>query len=720
MVERIEAWLRVRDGQRYSRDMRDAAKATASLGAAGAAAGRNAMWAGQQGHRARQGFMAMGTGARWAAFGLGIAGAGAVKMGIDFNSTMEQQEIALDQFLGSGVKTQRMLNTLFEIAAKTPFEFRDVTTAARKFLAFGFTAQETTKYLRTVGDAVAGIGGGVDEIGRAVLALGQMQAKGRIMGQELLQLTELGIPAYRILREEFNLTNKEMNRIGDQGISAKKGIAALIRGMDETFGGAAKRQAKSFAGQWSTFKDYFRQTMGALTRPIFDILRKTIMPGLIKLMPVVQKEAPKIMKGFWAGITGGLAPGGKNARIASNIGQWIAGAFAVVKGAVKEFITAIKPAMPFINNVVLPLLKGLAIGVGITLVGLFKLGIFVIGVLAKVLGWLGEKAEPIKPVFEGIGIVIGLLFAGPILKALTFIPKLGAVFGLLGRGIIWVGKVIGAVFGAMFSVFGKMFGWLGKIIGFFGFFIGKWIKYHVIAWRTVFQAFGKIVRFLTGIIGKIIGVAVKIGRGIVTGIGKGLSFLIGLLRGVMNRALGFVAGLGQRFFNTGVKIAKAMINGIKSLFGAGMGFALDVGKSIANAVIGLLNRAIPNKLPVPFGPDINIPDDPIPKLWSGGRSTGMLASVGEHGRETMWVPAGAEVYPNGSRATRRGLRGFGGGSSLGSPVVEPLGGGELVGSMMYPATGGGGADRRVVQLVVGRRVLAEAFMDELETQRARQ
>jgi tape measure domain-containing protein len=48
--------------------------------------------------------------------------------------------------------------------------------------------------MTAIGDAVAGVGGGADAIDRVSLAIGQMQAKGRVQSEELLQLAEAGVP----------------------------------------------------------------------------------------------------------------------------------------------------------------------------------------------------------------------------------------------------------------------------------------------------------------------------------------------------------------------------------------------------------------------------------------------------------------------------------------------------------------------------------------------
>jgi tape measure domain-containing protein len=201
-------------------------------------------------------------------------------LGIKFNANMEMNTVAMAHFLGGTIAARRELGFLYDIAARTPFEFADVTAAARKFLAFGFTLQQTNRYLAIVGDTAAGLGVGSEGIQRMVLAFGQMQAKGRIMGDELLQLQEIGVPALQILQQHLGLTMSQMKNIGNLGIPADVGIEALMRGLTKMFKGSAAEQSKTFTGQISTLHDYAMQLMGSLTLPLFNRLRDRVIPQM--------------------------------------------------------------------------------------------------------------------------------------------------------------------------------------------------------------------------------------------------------------------------------------------------------------------------------------------------------------------------------------------------------------------------------------------------------
>ncbi len=212
----------------------------------------------------------------------GLATTGIIGMGVKFNAEMEQARIAFTTMLGSAQKAKAFLQEMQSFAAKTPFEFPDVQDAARRFLALGFSARDVIPTLRTVGDAVAALGGGKEMINGVVMALGQMKTKGTVQAEELLQLAERGIPAYEILQKKLKLTGDEVQNIGKAGISADVASQALLQGMNERFAGAMQAQSRTLAGLWSTLKDNMMMLLGQATESLSSWL-EGLMPKLIEI-----------------------------------------------------------------------------------------------------------------------------------------------------------------------------------------------------------------------------------------------------------------------------------------------------------------------------------------------------------------------------------------------------------------------------------------------------
>lgn len=200
---------------------------------------------------------------------LGALGVKAVQAAGSF----QQTQAAMTNMLGSAERAQSLLSDLQNFAAKTPFEFNDVAAATQKFLAFGFTAEQVIPTLTAVGDAAAGVGLGKEGVDRVTLALGQMAAKAKVQSDEMLQLTEAGIPAWQMLADKIGVSvPKAMDMVSKGAVDAQTGLQALVGGMEEKFGGMMEQQSSTITGTWSNMMDGLSQTAIAVGQQISDAL----------------------------------------------------------------------------------------------------------------------------------------------------------------------------------------------------------------------------------------------------------------------------------------------------------------------------------------------------------------------------------------------------------------------------------------------------------------
>lgn len=193
--------------------------------------------------------------------------------GVNFNDLKQQADIAFTTMLGSGEKAKAFLDDLQDFAAKTPFEFPDLLSASQRLLAMGFAADEVRPTLTAIGDAVAGLGGGSAEVDRVTTALGQMNAKGKASAEEIMQLTEAGIPAWQMLADAIGVdVATAMDQVSKGTVSADVAIAAIVDGMNTRFGGMMEKQSATWGGLTSTLMDTFTQVSGTITGPVFGKL----------------------------------------------------------------------------------------------------------------------------------------------------------------------------------------------------------------------------------------------------------------------------------------------------------------------------------------------------------------------------------------------------------------------------------------------------------------
>lgn len=316
-------------------------------------------------------------------------------------------------------------------------------------------------------------------------------------------------------------------------------------------------------------------------------------------------------------------------------------AIPVVKEVITEVIDAIKPIIPWVQNVYLPLMVGIAKGVLSSVVVAFKIAVPIIKLLTTTLGWLGQKAEPIKGIIGGIGYVIGAVLAGPILKALSVIPKIGIVFKLLNLPI----RFVAGAFRLLLRVIGRLVGGFVRGITFFGRF-----------GATLTGGARKVILSVTNLIGGII-------HRIETLPGRAAA----LAGRVVSRLADRLGGGVRTVVEAAMKIGKAIVDGIVKAI-----------KSAPHVIGDALSSIVPGPVKDAVGGISGLVSKiPHPHLARGGsvyRSG--WAVVGEEGPELARLPRGTTVYSH-----RESVQGLGGGGGRGAvtmampafrPIVIPL------------------------------------------------
>lgn len=177
-------------------------------------------------------------------------------------SAAETTEISFTTMLGSEEAALSMMEELADFAAHTPFELSGLQTATRQLLAYGFTAEDVIPMLTAVGDATAALGTGQAGIESVTRALGQMQTRGKVSAEEMLQLTEAGIPAWEYLARAIGTdTAGAMDAVSKGAVSASEGIDAIVSGMENDFGGMMEEQSRTVEGLFSNLSDAIEQPL---------------------------------------------------------------------------------------------------------------------------------------------------------------------------------------------------------------------------------------------------------------------------------------------------------------------------------------------------------------------------------------------------------------------------------------------------------------------------
>jgi tape measure domain-containing protein len=138
------------------------------------------------------------------------AGVKAVKTAANF----EKLQTQLNVLSGSADKGAKSFQRLVKFSAGTPFQLDELVKANNTLLGFGVSSEVAFDSLKAIGDIAAVSGGDMQGI---TVAFGQAAAAGRLMGQDLLQLVNNGVPIIDLLSKSMGVAKEEIKDMVSEG-----------------------------------------------------------------------------------------------------------------------------------------------------------------------------------------------------------------------------------------------------------------------------------------------------------------------------------------------------------------------------------------------------------------------------------------------------------------------------------------------------------------------
>ncbi len=223
----------------------------------------------------------------------GVASVGAVIGGLTFGGKLvaeaEQAQVAFGVMMGSADQAKTLIGDLNQFAASTPFEMPGITEAARKLLAFGSSGDQVIPELRAIGDISAGIGAPISEIAELY---GKARVQGRLMAEDINQLTGRGIPIIGELAKQFGVAESEVKGLvseGKVGFSNLQQAFVSMTGEGGQFAGLMAAQSQTLGGLISTLRDNVGMLARDLTADLFDrIDLKGLIADFTEAIPVIK------------------------------------------------------------------------------------------------------------------------------------------------------------------------------------------------------------------------------------------------------------------------------------------------------------------------------------------------------------------------------------------------------------------------------------------------
>ena len=168
---------------------------------------------------------------------------------------IESQTRSLQVLTGSAEKAGQIIKDLQQLGAATPFTSTELIDSAKRLQAFGVETNKVVETTRRLADVSGATGA---ELSGLVTAYGQVQAKGKLQGEELLQFQERGVALQQVLREEYKLSGEEFQDALQDGQISAQAVEYAIQKLTAAGGkyaDGAVAQSDTLAGRLSTLQD---------------------------------------------------------------------------------------------------------------------------------------------------------------------------------------------------------------------------------------------------------------------------------------------------------------------------------------------------------------------------------------------------------------------------------------------------------------------------------
>ena len=263
------------------------------------------------------------------AFGAAILGAA---------GQIEKMETGFVGMLGSAEKAKKIVKDLVEFTAKTPFQLGDVSGAARKLIAAMVPVKKMQERLQMLGDLSAAANVPLSDMA-SIFA--KIKNKGKAMTEEIIQLSDRGLPLIDTLSRGLGRTKSEIFDLASKG---KISFAIMVKAMQNMTakGGVANKamilQSRTLFGLISTLKDNIILTAAAIGGEFLPEAKKFALQAIdvtqkIGKWVVKNKELVKML--------------GKIAAVLAIVGPILIGIGIAVKGFALAMAGAVIVAKAF-------------------------------------------------------------------------------------------------------------------------------------------------------------------------------------------------------------------------------------------------------------------------------------------------------------------------------------------------------------------------------------
>lgn len=384
---------------------------------------------------------------------IGFAIRGVIQEGIELVTFFERAQLALNFFaarslratnasleLGDALAQTRteskgLLIWLQKVAILSPFTSKDVVQAFRVSQAYGLLADDAKVLVPLLLDMGAAIGLDPQTLENAARALGQIQARGKLTGEEIRQLGNAGIPIRDILVKQLGIAASEFDPLLEAGkITASVTIPAIVTALRE-FEGAGERVAfETIGGMLSAFAELKQVGTARFFEGIFEPLRE----GMLNLI----EAANDLETIAWFRVLG------------EEVGNFIKSSVLRLVNGIKNLINTWKNLDPEIKQVIVTFATSVVVFTGVALA----------------LGAVALAARLIIRPFTLIILALAAVNTAWQMNIGNFQSGTKGILSSLGE----LGSGVATITSSIINAFGNMFVGIGELFSAFVDEVGNW------------------------------------------------------------------------------------------------------------------------------------------------------------------------------------------------------------------------------------------------------
>lgn len=223
---------------------------------------------------------------------------------------LQQADVAFTTMLGGAEAARRMLQDLSDFAANTPFELTGVRETAKQLLAYNIEAHKIIPTLKALGDVSAGLSVPIQQV---AFAYGQVKSAGRLLGQDLRQFTNAGVPIIAELAKNLGVAESKIKDMVSAGEIWFADVEKAFQTMSSEWGKFAnlmEKQSDTMMGAWSNLQDSI-DSLGEAIWSLFTGEAGGLFKWMASIVESVKEWAvahPALTKALvtFVGVAGGL------------------------------------------------------------------------------------------------------------------------------------------------------------------------------------------------------------------------------------------------------------------------------------------------------------------------------------------------------------------------------------------------------------------------------